>query len=472
MLSLVIVLPLITSLLLFIKKRSRNLFYIAKVLLALTSLYILNFKILDSTEGYVHWGFDMVFFFDKYSWFFANLVNIAWLITIIYSYSYVKYRFAEKAKSFHFLLSTVISTVLAVIFAANLTTVFVFYFLSIPCIYYLMRLRLIEENKLASKFYLFNVVVPALFILLPAIIYFNYRAPGFRFGDQVPEFLSQEPLVASIILIAIIMGMSRNSIIPFDRWLDKTVEAPAPVCALVNSVAAVKLGVISLIKIAVYVYGLDLLRELNSNFFHVGFMTYLCGITAVLASIKAYKSTNLKLRFTYSTVTQLSFIITAILVSTPTSILGAMLHVLTHSFAKICLFFVAGYYNCAYNTVSIPDLLKIIPSRKILSLVITVCGFSIAGFPFLAGYLSKDLMLIEEFNSGNYAAVFFLVVGSVINIFYILPLFKNSIFKKADPSIEIKQVPLPMKIAISMCMCVIIYLSIYTYTIVRFVMQS
>jgi NADH:ubiquinone oxidoreductase subunit 2 (subunit N) len=96
-----------------------------------------------------------------------------------------------------------------------------------------------------------------------------------------------------------------------------------------------------------------------------------------------------------------------------------------------------------------------------------ISGLSIAGFPFLAGYLSKDLMLIEELHSGNYAAAIFLVSGSILNLFYILPLAKASFFNPKPKEIENRAIPLSMKIAIILATLIIIAISIYTYTVVR-----
>ncbi|MEY3369689.1 MAG: hypothetical protein RLZZ361_359, partial [Cyanobacteriota bacterium] len=154
-----------------------------------------------------------------------------------------------------------------------------------------------------------------------------------------------------------------------------------------------------------------------------------------------------------------------ILIATPTSILGAMLHIVTHSVAKICLFFIAGFYNCIYGTTDVAEIRKIAPSTKLIVLAIGVCGMSIAGFPLLAGYLSKDLMLLEELHSGNYAAVLFLIVGSIINIFYIFPVLKAGFGRTR--TVESRPIPLSMAFAIVTCIIALISLSFYTYNIIR-----
>lgn len=71
---------------------------------------------------------------------------------------------------------------------------------------------------------------------------------------------------ASIILALIIVGLSKNCVAPFHLWLPTVSIAPAPVTAMIHSVASVQVGSIVLFKIAKYVYGMELLRELSDHF--------------------------------------------------------------------------------------------------------------------------------------------------------------------------------------------------------------
>jgi multicomponent Na+:H+ antiporter subunit D len=459
-----ICIPIFSIILLPLKKINRLVFYSLIVGLGLVNIFIL-FKHVVHTEK-LDLGFNIVFLMDKYSWLFALVVNFAWIITTIYSYSFILYGFQEKAQKFHFYLSLVLASVLATAFAGNLLTLFVFYLLGIPFIYPLIILRDTPDSHAAGKLYLKSTLLPAIFILLPAISAIYQLEGHFDFGDILPTSLQASPILASILLIMFIIGMSKNCVAPFNNWLPKTMLAPAPVSALVHSVAAVTSGSIALIKIAVYVYGLDFLHFLTSKFYLAGSLTYICGFTALYSAYKALNDPNLKVRFSNSTVSQLSYIITAILIATPTSILGAMLHIVTHSVAKICLFFIAGFYNCVYGTTDVSEIRKIAPSTKLIVLCIGVCGMSIAGFPLLAGYLSKDLMLLEELHSGNYAAAVFLIIGSIINIFYIFPVIKAAFGGQAK-TIESKPIPLSMAFAIVACIIGLISLSFYTYNIIR-----
>jgi multicomponent Na+:H+ antiporter subunit D len=257
-----------------------------------------------------------------------------------------------------------------------------------------------------------------------------------------------------------IVGISKNSVFPFHSWLPNTNSAPAPVSGLIHSVATVKTGSIALIKIAVYIFGLDYIRLLTSNFFTGGWLIYLCGLTAIYTAYRALKTDDLKQRFAFSTVGQLSYIILAILIGTRTGVMAAMLHIVTHAIAKSCLFYVAGFYNSVYKTTSVKHIGEIMPNTRFIALVIAICGLSITGFPFLAGYYSKDLMLIEEWHSHYYSSAFFLLLGSIINIFYIIGPITNA-FKKKNPLLAAKRIPFSMLLTFIISIVLIISSNFY-----------
>ena len=114
--------------------------------------------------------------------------------------------------------------------------------------------------------------------------------------------------------------------------------APTPVSALLHAVAVVKAGVFTILKVVVYVFGIDLVRDLDAH----TILAYVAGFTVVAASVIALGKDNLKERLAYSTIGQLSYIVLGALVAMPRTIEGAGLHIATHATGKITLFFGAG----------------------------------------------------------------------------------------------------------------------------------
>ncbi|WOK09163.1 proton-conducting transporter membrane subunit [Imperialibacter roseus] len=463
-LLLVILVPLVGVLAVPVKASNRMLYYLILSSLALINITLLSFHI--ATNEVLHiYGF-IYFFLDKFSWFFALLINVMWLITTIYSYSFTAYHFQDKTKKFFIFFNIVVSVLLANVLAGNAPTMFLFYILGVPLTYPLITIR--ANTKEIGRYYVLNILLPAFLMFLPAI-FIVYEITGeFNFFEEPNTALQDYPVIAAVCLVLFVLGISKNSVIPFHTWLPKTMIAPAPVSAFIHSIAAVKSGAIVLTKTAVYIYGLEFLQTLTSNFWTGGWLIYLCGITAVYTSFKALRANDLKVRFSYSTIGQISYILIAILIATPTAIVAAMLHIITHSIAKSGLFYVAGTYNSLYKTLMTNDIAKIAPHTKWLAVAVAIFGASITGFPFLAGFHSKDMMLLEELHTGHYAAAGFLLFGSIVNVLYIWPIVKSAFFYKEKLPIETHPIPIGMKVAIIICSVITVSFSAYSFYIIDY----
>lgn len=459
-----ILLPIFANILIPLKNVSRTLFYVAMSFVAATHFYMAVdmpiFTIIDWRQA--HFMLEI----DSYSKIFIVLISIGWFLSIVYAYSYNREHFRTQSKEFFFYLNLLISIIILNACSASLVSLFFFYTLGIPIIYKLISLDQRRASILSAKYFFYQTFIPAVTILLPTIVFTYYLTGNLSFFESHLTFsaLDINLYLGGFVLLLYLLGFSMNSVFPFHTWLPRTYLTPAPVSSLIHTIAAVKTASIATIKIVVYILGLDYVRELSSHFFTGGYIIYVCGITAVYTAYRALQTDDMKQRFSYSTVGQLSYIIMAILIGTPTGIMAATLHIVTHSIAKACLFYVAGFYHSQYHLSSVKRIGKIMPHTKFIAFVIAVCGLSISGFPFLAGYYSKDLMVIEEWHTGNYASMTFLIIGSVINLFYIVPVVMNAL---KTPSIQFKpkKIPLNMLITFVISMLMILLSSFYVHSI-------
>lgn len=433
--------PLFALIFLPLKARFRRLFYIISAMISLVAIWC-AFQ-LEVNIHVAAVGFSLMI--DAYSKIFLILISCTWLISIIYSYEFTKYHFQEKRVRFFLLLNCLLTLSCISACAGNMTTLFTSYLVGIPLTYPLITIRDNQPAFRSGKLFFTQTFFPSVLIFLPAIVITQLLIGHTSFdGPATFGTAGIDPLVGGAVLSMFIIGISKNCVFPFHLWLPGTSAAPAPVSGLIHSVATVKTGSIALIKIAIYIFGLDYIHELTSNFLSGGWLTYLCGGTAVYTAYRALKTDDIKQRFAFSTVGQLSYIILAVLIGSKIGMLAAVLHVVTHAIAKSCLFYVAGFYNSIYNTVSVRKIGSIMPHTRFIAFVIAICGLSITGFPFLAGYYSKDLMLIEQWNSHYYSSAIFLVLGSLLNVLYIIGPVQHA-FRKKDPEIEVKAIPWSMR---------------------------
>ena len=126
-------------------------------------------------------------------------------------------------------------------------------------------------------------------------------------------------------------GIGKAALMPIHRWLPAAMVAPTPVSALLHAVAVVKAGVFTVLKVVIYIFGIDTLNGSGASFA----LASVAAFTLLAASIVAFRKDNLKARLAYSTISQLSYIVLAAALATGASIIGGSMHIAMHAFGKM-----------------------------------------------------------------------------------------------------------------------------------------
>ena len=220
---------------------------------------------------------------------------------------------------------------------------------------------------------------------------------------------------------------------------------------MLHAVAVVKAGVFSILKIVIYIFGLEELKTLATT----DIMLYIGAATILLSSCIAMTKDNLKARLAYSTVSQLSYIVVGALLASSVASAGAALHIATHAVGKITLFFCAGAIMVASHKKNISDMVGLGRKMPITMVAFAIGAISIIGLPPMAGTWSKWYLTIGALEADKLFIVATLMVSSLLNIAYLLPIpikafFNNSSEEQKPWSwADTKEAPLPMLIALS-----------------------
>jgi multicomponent Na+:H+ antiporter subunit D len=236
---------------------------------------------------------------------------------------------------------------------------------------------------------------------------------------------------------------------PVHRWLPAAMVAPTPVSALLHAVAVVKAGVFTVVKVVVYVFGVDAIAGLKT----VDWLPLVAGFTIIAASIVALRSDNLKRRLAYSTVSQLSYVVLGAALLTPYSVAGAALHIVAHAFAKITLFFAAGSIYTAAHKTEVSQLDGIGRRMPVTMTAFTIGSLSLIGIPPLVGFLGKWYMLLGALGTQQWFAVAVLFGGTLLSAGYLMPVVYAAFFRpeRHDDAhhVEHGEAPAPILIALA-----------------------
>ena len=269
---------------------------------------------------------------------FAGIASSLFLITTLYAIGYMNANHEKHLARFYFCFCIAIFAVMGIAFAANLLTLFIFYEILSFSTYPLVTHKGNEAARNGGRAYLGLLLSTSIGFFLIAILWVWASTGELDFvrNGFLQEEMPKEALIVLYTLFA--FGIGKAGLMPFHRWLPSAMVAPTPVSALLHAVAVVKAGVFCVLKITVYVFGLDLLTSGGGSVVIIWVAT----ATMLLASLVALTQDNLKARLAYSTVSQLSYIVLGAALATASSVAGASMHMATHAVGKITLFFCAG----------------------------------------------------------------------------------------------------------------------------------
>ena len=152
----------------------------------------------------------------------------------------------------------------------------------------------------------------------------------------------------------------------------------------------------------------------------------------------------------------------------PVALLGAALHMVAHSFAKITLFFGAGAIYTANGFSQVKELDGIGRTMPWTMGLFTVAALSIIGMPPLIGLTSKWFLLEGAVASKTYVAIGVFVGGSVLSAAYLLPIIHRAFFR-SRVNLSGGEAPLVMRFAMLVPVLICILLFFYNGNIIALV---
>lgn len=372
-------------------------------------------------------GLAIAFRVEPLGMLFALIASFLWIPNSVYSIGYMRAHHEEHQTRFYMCFAIALGSAVGVAFAGNLLTLFIFYEVLTLSTYPLVTHSGTPEAMRSGRVYLGILLGTSIAFLLLAILW-TYSAAGTL--DFRPEGIVAgiDPALMPALFALYILGIGKAALMPFHRWLPAAMVAPTPVSALLHAVAVVKAGVFTVMKVVVYVFGLDLMQTAHPG----EWLIWLAAFTLLAASVIALTKDNLKARLAYSTVSQLSYIILGALLATKWSVVGGGLHILTHAFGKITLFMCAGAIIITAHKNDISDMRGIGRAMPVTMFAFLLGSLSIIGLPPFGGSWSKWYLILGAADAGDFVIVGVLLVSTLLSMGYLLPIVVRAYFSGPD----------------------------------------
>nr|YP_010952729.1 NADH dehydrogenase subunit 5 [Tetralia rubridactyla]WMQ53149.1 NADH dehydrogenase subunit 5 [Tetralia rubridactyla] len=219
------------------------------------------------------------------------------------------------------------------------------------------------------------------------------------------SFLSDSWLMLKTLMM--LAAMTKSAQIPFSAWLPAAMAAPTPVSALVHSSTLVTAGVYLMIRFSPALEG----SKCQSMLLVVS-----C-LTMFMAGLGANFEFDLKKIIALSTLSQLGVMLSILSLGYPEL---AFFHLLSHALFKALLFMCAGVIiHSVGDNQDIRCMGGLIFFMPLSISFMSVANLALCGFPFLAGFYSKDLILEVAFLSWiNFIAFILYVLATGLTVMY------------------------------------------------------
>jgi NADH-quinone oxidoreductase subunit L len=341
------------------------------------------------------------------------------------------YMHDDKARARYFGgLSIFMFSMLGIVFSDNLFMMFIFWEL-VGFSSYLLINHYHEKQSAADaskKAFIVNRVGDFGFLLGIILCYWTYGTVNLTELGAISDAggLAYSRLIPLLLFCG---AVGKSAQMPLQVWLPDAMEGPTPVSALIHAATMVAAGIFMLCRIEVL-----MVPEALNVIMWVG------TITALYAALCAIVQSDIKKVLAYSTLSQLGYMVAAFGLGSMTvdhnghemliaaGVGAAMFHLTTHAFFKALLFLGSGsvIHGCHHEQ----DIFKmggLIKKMPVTFITFTLGVLAIIGMPGLAGFFSKDAILLLA-HQNNPAVFGILVFTAVLTAFYMVRMWKLVFF--------------------------------------------
>lgn len=360
---------------------------------------------------------------------FASFMSIVWVLVAVYSFVYMEHEGNEKRFFGVYLL--VYGVLIALDFAGNLVTLYLFYELmtltSMPMVLHNGS----KASIMAALKYLFYSMCGAYLGLFG--IFFLYKYCGtlsFVAGGSLNLALAAgNEGILLIAVFAMLIGFgAKAGMFPLHAWLPAAHPvAPSPASAVLSGII-VKAGVLAVIRVVYYTVGADFLR---GTWVQAVWMA-LTLLTVFMGSLLAFREPVFKKRLAYSTVSQISYILFGLSLLTPVAVTGALLHTVFHAFIKCALFLTAGIFIFQCGKSRVEELDGIGKRMPGTLWCYTFASLALIGIPPASGFISKWYLAQGALKAGvgifGWLGPVVLLISALLTAGYLLPVTMKGFF--------------------------------------------
>ncbi|WP_447553490.1 putative monovalent cation/H+ antiporter subunit A [Vreelandella sp. EE22] len=383
-------------------------------------------------------GISLTFMIDGLSLLFGLLITIIGSCVLIYAGGYLKG--SPDMARFHVAILGFMMSMLGLVMADGLLTLFVFWELTSITSYLLIGFKHTDlQARNSARQGLFVTVAGGL-ALMGGLVLLGIAGDAWSFSEILAsgEDLRQHPLYTPMLICLLLGAFTKSAQFPFHFWLPNAMAAPSPVSAYLHSATMVKAGIYLMARLQ---------PELGGTELWVWTLSLVGATTMFTGAFLAIHHTNIKKLLAYSTIMALGTLTMLLGIGSDYAMTAFVTFLLAHSLYKGALFMVAGILDHETGTKDVTEMGGLRRVMPITATIAFVTALSLSGVPPLFGFIGKELMLEAVLGAEGFQAVLLglAFVSAILTIAVAAIVALRPFFGKYRPTpIEPHEAPLSM----------------------------
>jgi multicomponent Na+:H+ antiporter subunit A len=287
---------------------------------------------------------------------------------------------------FYGFLALFMASMLGLVLAGNVLTLFVFWELTSISSYLLIGFDHGREDARAAALQALLVTGGGGLALLGGLVLLGQIGGSYEVATLLTqgETVRAHPLYIPTLLLVLAGAFTKSAQMPFHFWLPGAMVAPTPVSAYLHSATMVKAGVYLLAR---------LLPVLGGTLTWTVMVTTVGAVTMVGGGILALYQTDLKRMLAFSTISALGILTMLLGIGTQHALEAMVVFLLAHALYKGALFMVAGAVDHETGTRDVETLGGLWRAMPVTTVVAGLAAVSLAGFGPLLSFIGKEMLL-------------------------------------------------------------------------------
>ena len=370
-----------------------------------------------------------------------NILNLAVLIISMQSYAWLKQH--NQIIEFYILILTSLLGMFFLISSGNLLMFYLGLEMStIP----LAAAANFDLTKRKSSEAAMKLILSSAFSsgLLLMGISFLYGTSGTLTFSILTAHLGNNPLQIFAFILLVSGFAFKISAVPFHLWTADVYEgAPVAITSFLSVVskAAVLFTFVSILY--------KVFQPIATTWYIL--IMILSIVTIFIGNLFAIRQDNFKRFLAFSSIAQIGFILIGISGSSQAGSASLIYFILIYVFSNLAAFGVVSVVSALTGKENISDYKGFYKTNPLLSWVLTIALFSLAGVPPTAGFFGKLFLMMAGAAKGNYGLITFAALNMVISFYYYLRVVKAIFMEENDTPIEKLSIPIISKLAMYIC---------------------